>query len=261
MSYFSTLKSDLNDSDTFKYKKNLSIAKIFQHLEVVRTMVDYAAAIKKPFQDTQTLIIGFIIGFIPFISLLVTGYAMGMARNILNGDNKLPKWDPGQFVQYIKDIVFRIIISIVYMIPAGILFLIGGAALIGTIISAMASGNSSAIASELVGGIAAGGIFLLLGGLLAIIGGLFAIMGVFFYLKEGNLGAAFQFSAILKKILTGTFWVTLVIMAIYSVVLLILFGLLSIIPFIGTIIGAGLFTFLSTVTGHTMFAQVFQETP
>ena len=225
-------------------------------------MVDYAAAIKKPFQDTQTLIIGIIVGFIPIISMLVTGYAMGMARNVLNGNNKLPKWDPGQFVQYVKDIIFKIIISIVYMIPAGILFLIGGAALIGTIFTAIVSGaDGTALAAEIFSGLAAGGIFLLLGGLLAFIGGLFSTMGLFFYLKEGTLGAAFQFSAILKKILTGTFWVTVVVMIIYTVILFIIFGLLSIIPVIGSMIGAGLLVFLSTVTSYQMFAEVFKETP
>lgn len=225
-------------------------------------MVDYAAAIKKPFQDTQTLIIGIIIGFIPFISLLVTGYAMGMARNVLKGDNKLPKWDPGQFVQYVKDIIFKIIISIVYMIPAGILLLIGGLAVIVTIIEAVLSGRTGIeIIGEAIGGLATGGIFLLLGGLLALIGGLFATMGTFFYLKEGSLGSAFQFNAILKKILTGTFWATLVVMVIYMVVLLVLFGLLSIIPVIGTIIGAGLLSFAGSVTAHQMLAEVFKETP
>jgi len=228
-------------------------------------MVDYAGAIKKPFQDLQTLAIGIIIGAVsPFtlglVGLLITGYSVGIGRNVLKGNNKMPKWDPGQIVQYIKDLIFVIIISIIYMIPAGILLIVGGAALIGTVLSAI-SGGGGDVGATILGGIATGGIFILLGLLLALVGMLFSTMGIFFYIKEGSLGAAFKFGAILKKILTGSFWATLIILVIYSIVLFIVAGLLSIIPVVGTLVGIGLVTFLSSTTSYTMFAQVFKETP
>tara|TARA_Y100000310_G_C20552610_1_gene748880 strand:- start:255 stop:929 length:675 start_codon:yes stop_codon:yes gene_type:complete len=224
-------------------------------------MVDYAAAIKKPFSDMQTLGIGIILGAIPVINFLVTGYGIGVARKVAKKDNKLPKWDPGQIIQYIKDFVIGLVISLVYMIPAGILFIIGGALAIGTIISAATSGNAEAAIGGLVGAIAAGGIFLIIGAILAVVGGLMAIMGVISYAKQGSIGAAFQFGTILKKILTGNFVAALVVYIVYSVVLFVIAGLLSIVPIIGSLIGFGLMGYATAVTGYTLFAEVFNETP
>jgi len=224
-------------------------------------MVDYAAAIKKPFGDTQTAIIGIILGFIPLISLLVNGYGIGIARKVVNNDNKLPKWDPGQIIQYIKDFVFAIIIGIVYMIPAGILFIIGGALAIGTIITAATAGDPNAMLGAIGGAIAAGGIFLILALILAIVGGLLSTMGVIAYTKEGSLGAAFKVGALLKKVLTGQFIATLVVYIVYSVVLIVIVGVLSIIPIVGSLIGLGLLSYATSVTGYTMFAEVYKETP
>ncbi|MFH1391060.1 MAG: DUF4013 domain-containing protein [Candidatus Diapherotrites archaeon] len=225
-------------------------------------MVDYAAAIKKPFSDMQTLGIGIILGFIPVISLLVNGYGIGVARKVVNKDNKLPKWDPGKIVQYVKDFIVGMVISIIYLIPAAILVIFGGIAIIGPIISAAMGGEiSDALAGQLIGSIAAGGILFILAIILAIIGGLFATMGIIFYAKTGSIGAAFSFGAILKKILTGTFLAAFVIYIVYAIVLAIIMGVLSIIPFLGSLIGLGLLTYATSVTGQTLFAQVFNETP
>jgi len=86
-------------------------------------------------------------------------------------------------------------------------------------------------------------------------------MGIMFYAKEGNLGSAFKISAILKKVLTVTYLVTLIVMVIYVFVLSLIAAILLIIPVIGGFIGSGLVTFLAGVTGYTMLAQVFKETP
>ncbi|MCR4335857.1 MAG: DUF4013 domain-containing protein [archaeon] len=224
-------------------------------------MVDYAAAIKKPFNDIQTLGIGIILGAIPVINFLVTGYGIGVARKVSKKDNKLPKWDPGQIIQYIKDFVISLVISLVYLIPAGIFFTIGGALAIGSIITAIFSGSAETAIGSLVGTIATGGIFLIIGAILAIIGGLMAIMGVVSYAKQGSIGAAFKFGAILKKVLTGNFIAALVICIVYSAVLFVVAILLSIVPIIGSLIGFGLMGYATTVTGYTLFAEVLNETP
>ena len=228
-------------------------------------MVDYAAAIKKPFEDMQTALIGILIGAVSpltlgLLGLLITGFGLGVGRKVLNNDNKLPKWDPGQIITYIKDVIMAIIIGLVYMIPAIILFVIGGALAIGGILTSIASGNSNALAT-LGGSLAAGGIFLVIGFLLAIIGGLLAIMGIQFYLKEGSIGAAFKFGAIIKKELTGTFIAAIVVYIIYAIALIVIATVLSIIPIIGSLVGAGIMAYALTVTSYTMFAQVFKETP
>ncbi|HLC92376.1 MAG TPA: DUF4013 domain-containing protein [archaeon] len=227
-------------------------------------MVDYIGAIKKPTQDIQTLIIGIILGMIPVISLLNLGFAVGVGRATIKGDNKLPAWDPNQIVTYIKDIVFVLIITLVYMIPALILFAIALAGFIvgaGGALGALAAGNSQALSAAVLGGLGTGGIFALLGLVLAVAGGVMASMGIFFYIKEGSLGAAFKFGAILKKVLTVTYLVTLVVYIVYAFVLGILAAILSIIPVLGAFLAAGILSFLTNVTSYTLLGQVFKETP
>ena len=224
-------------------------------------MVDYMEAIKKPFSDMKTLAIGTVLGFIPIASILVAGYALGVGRNTAKGDNKLPNFELGSIITYIKDIVVTIIISIIYAIPGGILFAIGAAAAIGSIIAGFASGDPNAIGAGIAAGIATGGIFLILGIILLIVGGLLSTMGIYFYLVEGNIGAAFKMGAALKKVLTASFWVTVIVSIILSVAYFVLFILLSIVPVIGSLIGLGLMTYGLYTSMYTMFGQVFKETP
>lgn len=223
-------------------------------------MVNYVEAIKKPFQDITTLAIGTVLSIIPLVSLLVAGYGVGVGRNTVNGDNKLPKFEVGQIVPYIKDLVFVVIISIIYLIPAGIVLAIGAASLIGSLVPALAGGGSAAGLTALSGAIAAGGAFILLGLLLGILGWAFAEIGILAYAKEGSLGAAFNVGGVAKKVLSLPFWITAIVLGIYMVVLVVVLGILSLVPIIGTIVGTGLVSYLMTVTSYTMFGEVFRET-
>ena len=226
-----------------------------------KNMVDYAAAIKKPFSDMQTAGLGIILGFIPVINILVSGYGIGIARKTVNKDNSLPKWDPNQVVKYIIDAIMAMVILIVYQIPAGILLLIGGAMAGGALISSLSTGNMNAITSAVLSALILGGPFLLIGGLLGLIGGLLSIMGVIAYAKEGSLGAAFKIKALSKKVLSVPFLVSIIVLVIYQVVLGLISALLLIIPIIGIFLGAGLMMYALTVTGLTLFAEVYNETP
>ena len=227
-------------------------------------MVDYIGAIKKPAQDIQTLAIGTIIGLIPIVGLLNLGYGVGVGRKTLKGDNSLPKWDAGQLGTYVKDLAYVLIISLVYMIPAFILFgmaVAGFLAGAGGAFGAAMGGNTEQLLAAVIAGIGAGGIFFVLGGIFAIIGGVFSSMGIFFYIKEGSIGSAFKFSEILKKVLTVTYWSTLIIYVAYAFVLGILATILAFVPVIGALVAAGLLSFLTNVTSYTLLAQVFKETP
>ena len=224
-------------------------------------MVDYAAAIKKPFSDMQTAGLGIILGFIPIINILVSGYGIGVARKTVNKDNSLPKWDPNQVVKYLIDAIMAIVILIVYQIPAGILVVIGTFMAGGVFLSSLSTGNIEAIASAGLGALAVGGPFILIGGLLGLIGGLLSIMGVIAYAKEGSLGAAFKIKQLSKKVLSVPFLVSIIVLIIYQVILGIISALLLIIPIIGIFLGAGLMMYALTVTGLTLFAEVYNETP
>ncbi|HLC79569.1 MAG TPA: DUF4013 domain-containing protein [archaeon] len=226
-------------------------------------MVDYIEAIKKPFQDPMTAGIGTIIGAIPVLNLGLTGFNAGMGRKVIKGDNNLPKWDPNQIGQYVKDIISIIVIQIIYMIPAIIVLAIAAAAVISTIIAAgpqILSGSGQGLITTIFASAATGGALILVAILLGIVGAILSSMGIFFYLKEGSIGAAFNFGAILKKVLTGTYWITLIVFFIYSLVLGFVAGLLSFIPIVNLLV-FGFVAFISGVTGYTMLGQVFKETP
>ncbi|VVB98996.1 Uncharacterised protein [uncultured archaeon] len=223
-------------------------------------MVDYVSAIKKPFQDIQTLAIGTVLGMIPFVSLLISGYALGVGRKVVNGDASLPKFSAGEIVPYIKDTVFALIISLVYELPGIVLLFIGIMAAAGTILAGIASGDTAALASAIMAGIAAGGIFFLLGMVLVLVGGLLATMGVFYYLQSGSLMAGFNIGGALKKVLTVPFWVTIIVYFVMALAYMALFAVLSIIPIIGSLIGGGLMVYGLSVTGYTILGQVFKET-
>ena len=226
-----------------------------------KNMVDYAAAIKKPFSDMQTAGLGIILGFIPVLNILVSGYGIGIARKTVNKDNSLPKWDPNQVVKYIIDALMAIVILIVYQIPAGILLVIGAAMAGGVLLPSILTGNMDAIISAGLDALAVGGPFILIGGLLGLIGGLLSIMGVIAYAKDGSLGAAFKIKTLSKKVLSVPFLASIIVLVIYQVVLVLISLILLIIPVIGVFLGAGLMTYALTVTGLTLFAEVYNETP
>ncbi len=223
-------------------------------------MVDYASAIKKPFEDMQTLLLGIIIGLVPFLNIFISGYSMGVGRNTLKGNNKMPKWDPNELVQYIKDIIIGFVISLVYQIPAIIVGLVGAAATITVVFDAVMQGNQEALITGIIGALAAGGLFFTAAIILAVIGGALSLMGVMYYLKTGSIMSAFNIGGCVKKVLTVPFWSTVVVTFIYGFVLGVIATILSIVPIIGSLVGMGLATFLLATTSNTMFAQVFKET-
>ncbi len=226
-------------------------------MEVKKEMVDYMAAIKKPFEDVKTLVIGIIIGLIPIVSLLNTGYGVLTAKNVLAGDKKLLPWNFGKLVDMIVGLIIVLIISIVYAIPGLILFAIGLAGAIGILLGGIA--NPNALVPAILSAIAAGGLFLLIGALLWIIAGFLLPMAIMNYIKTNNLGAAFDFKVVLKKALRINYIVSLVVLIIYSFVLAIIFGIISLIPIIGALIGYGLMSFLTAVTSYTIFAETYAE--
>lgn len=220
-------------------------------------MVDYMAAIKKPFEDAKTLVIGIIIGIIPVVSLLNTGYGVLTAKNVLAGDKKLMPWDFNKLTDMIVGLIMALIIGIVYAIPGLAFFAVGIAGAIAILLSGIT--NPNALVSAILPAIAAGGIFLLIGILLLIIAAILTPMAIMNYIKTNSLGGAFDFSTVLKKALRINYIVALVVLIIYAIVLAIISGIIALIPVIGALIAAGLISFLMTVTSYSVFAEAYAE--
>ncbi|HLC36661.1 MAG TPA: hypothetical protein VJK05_03590 [archaeon] len=52
-------------------------------------MAEYVEAIKKPFGDIKTLVIGTVIGIIPIVNFLLFGYGLMTMKKVLSGKKEL----------------------------------------------------------------------------------------------------------------------------------------------------------------------------
>lgn len=221
-------------------------------------MVDYVAAIKRPIADTTTALVGIVVGAIPVVNLLIAGFSLEAANKTLNNDNSLPNWS--NIADILVKAIMAIVVSFVYMIPAMIVVVAGGA----LAMPVLASAESGPTAGDM-SGLMAGGVVVLLGGLLAIIAVIMLPMALLHYLK-GGLGKAFSLGSIIKKCLTATYLITLVVAVLYNIVLGVIAGVIAgalfLVPVVGLLamfIVNGAAAYLGGVAGYTMFAQAFKE--
>ena len=214
-------------------------------------MVEYTNAIKKPFSDIKNLLIGGIITIIPFVNLISIGNAIENGKK-----SNLETIKTDGIVNYIINAIMALIISIIYMIIPAIVLMIGGASMIGSMISG--GGDATALAS----GLAAGGPIMLIGGLLYIVMAFLLPMAMGKWIKAGNLGASLKIVDVVKNALTVDYVVTLIVIMIYSMVLMIVAGIvggiLAFIPIVGifiTLIIMGCAGYAMAITSITLIVE------
>lgn len=231
-------------------------------------MVDFVEAIKKPFSDLKTLGIGSIIGAIPLVNLLVTGYGAKTAEDVMGKKNKLRAWKVADLGEYIIKLIMMIIIQIAYMIIPGIIIAIGfGSALMAALPTIMANpGDLNAIANSILPSLMVGGPIILVGGILLLIAAFLLPMAIMKWLKKGKIGAAFGLGSILKNALTLDYIVALIVIFVYAMILVmvagIIAGVLGLIPVLGAILSMvvmGGVTFALTTTQYTILAQIVKD--
>ena len=225
-------------------------------------MVDFTAAVKKPFQDTNTLIIGVVLGFIPLVNTLtILGFSIKNAQQTLAGKNKLLKWE--DFGDILIKSITGIAIGIVYSLPILLLglFLIGSLFVtFASMAPALSQTNDLSqvlpvIAPVLMGAIGSIMILIVLMALTSFI----TPMAVMNWAKKGNIGAAFAFKEVFHKAFNGTYLIAWLLSFAYQFVLAIGFLFAMFIPIIGFIIGAGLISYLGSVTSYELYAQAYKE--
>ncbi len=239
-------------------------------------MVDFGECIKKPFSDMKTLLVGMIIGAIPIVNILLSGFILKVAEDTTKGKNKLRSWAAGDILDYIVKAILAAIVGIVYfIIPIILIFLgIGSAlfAILGTLLpsmdpNALGSGTPPAvdpmtIVSALLNGASAGAPLIIIGIILAIIAALILPMAIMKWLKSGSLAAAFNVPAVIKNCLTGKYIIALIVGAILAIIIgaiLSAIGMvLLLIPIVGFILMAlvsGLSSYIVGVMYYSMLAQ------
>lgn len=237
-------------------------------------MVDFGTAIKRPFQDIKTLIIGIILGAIPIVNILtIPGFALRNAKKSLEGDDSLLSWS--NFGDTIVKSILVILIQVIYFLPVMLLFAILLGAYIYTFVTMFSSSTMGATGYATLFPLAtipsdAGysqfaqtlsamfGMILIVGLILLFI--VFILpMAIMHWLKEDNFGAAFRLGSIIKKSFTGPY----IIAWIFTIIIVIIFGIiafiLGFIPVIGGLIGSALLLYTVTVSQYTLFAQAYRE--
>jgi len=195
-------------------------------------MVDFGRAIKRPFADLTKFIIGAVLSIIPVVNFLAMGYELKCAKSAMNGKYDLPEWtDWGDlFVKGLLLVVIGVVFSLVVLaIP----------------ILVVVMWQMGALASSIEI-------------LLAIIVGLFAVLGMYvlpsaimnFVLNDFKMGAAFRVSEVVKKTLNKDYFVTWLVVGVYSLVLSIV---LTFIP----IVGPAIASFATGVMSMTAFGELY----
>ena len=220
-------------------------------------MVDFVAGLKRPFQDIKTLVIGIILGMIPFVSALtLPGFGLRAAERTLKGDNKLPDWFENIGEVIIKS-VMSIVISLIYMLPALIVLVavivMFAANLLGTLTAAISGGTFDYTA--LMAALGPMLMYFAVVIVLLLIAVFLLPSALMHYLIRSKFSAAFSFGSVIKKALTMKYIVACIFSIILYILLMIVVGILSLIPVAGTLIGSGLMMYVIPVAEYTWFAE------
>lgn len=220
-------------------------------------MVEYIEAIKKPFADLKTFAIGSVLGAIPLANLVVSGYGLKTAEDVMNKKNKLRKWSFDDLGEYVIKIIKYFIISFAYMLIPGIILVVGiGGALFAGIANYAA--NPEAIGQAIMSSLLVGAPILLLGAILMAVACFLLPMAIMKWLKSGSLKSAIGLGAIVKNSLTADYIISLAVIIVYAILLMIPVAILAVIPLIG-ILAAGAYAFCMSVTSYTILAQTVKK--
>ncbi|MBI2597889.1 MAG: DUF4013 domain-containing protein [Candidatus Diapherotrites archaeon] len=222
--------------------------------------MDYASAIKRPFEDKKNIFISFLISVVAIIVfplwLLFLGYAAHAAKNALERKKELPKWNVAMFLDYLIKGILIILIKLIYTIAGVIVlaFSVGSA-----IVGVLNSGGDTTLLSQTILG---AGFVGLIGVLLFVLGALLAPMAIMSYLKSNKFLDAFAVGKIFSKTFSSKFFVSLVVLLAYFFVLFNFVAIIALLTFgIGLLLYPLAFAYFLSVSGYEIFAETYNETP
>lgn len=205
-------------------------------------MVNYSEAFKRPFQDIKKLLIGTVLYLIPIVNFLAFGYQLFCAKSAMKKDYKLPEWENWGDL-FVKGLL-SVIIGVIYFIPALIVLLFFA----GTSFFAYLS-----LGMEIIPNLTADlGSGLVVFVILALLAAYVSPMAIMSFVETFNFKDAFKFSKVFRKSFTGKYFVTWLLMQLYSIITAAIF---SFIP----IVGGGLAGFVVGVTAFTAYAEAYTE--
>jgi len=203
-------------------------------------MVNYDAAIKRPFKDAKKLLIGAILQIFPVVNFLSMGYHLRCAKSAMSKDYSMPEWT--NWGQLFMKGLMSAVIGIIYVIPLGVLAIsfIGAAVLAGL-------ANESMLAS--LGAIGVGGIIVTV---VAFVTFYLLPLAILSFVEEDKFGAAFALGKITGKAKNMQYLTTWIVAVIYGVVVSVILGIIP-------LLGVGLGGFVGGVTTMTLLGEIYPE--
>ena len=239
----------------------------------MNSAVDYVKALKRPFSDTKSLIIGTLLGIIPLVNFTVIGYTLtstGLSKEH-PGKDTLPEWN--DYVNLFLKGLKSVLIGITLFLPAAlVIFATVGSVILSPALSMilggvpvdswddLAAGNFSDIEmqhwlsqnwEEFIPLITNAAPFLILGVVLGFVAFYLMPVALLGWLKEDKMSAAFSMDT-LKKAISLDYLVNWLIVG-YLIGLL--NSLLQWLP----IIGAGITMYVGGVFSYMVFAQIYER--
>lgn len=199
---------------------------------------------------TNKLLVGGAVSLVPILNFAAAGYALNTFRNVLRGNDDsevLPDWS--EFGDHFMKGLMLFLISLAYMFVP---LTIAGFAVV-PFVMALVSGQEAAIGASLAGMLG----LLSVAGVLGLALGLLSFMGTALYGESGELGAAFRFGEIFRRIgaALGDYVLVLVLSFIGSLAVSIAAGM---IPFVGMVLAAALMFPVQLMAWYAM-GQVFRS--
>jgi|Deesub1362B_J571_1020462.scaffolds.fasta_scaffold00038_107 hypothetical protein len=182
---------------------------------------------KRLLEDTSKLLILVVIGIIPIVNIIITGY---YARIIKSGRRDPPELQDygGMFIDGLKIIVT---IVVYFLIPIALILMGAGMSYLSGIIATP---------------------FFILGIVLSLLIAVIAVMGVTHMVYTGRFSNAFEFRRILN-IISRVGWGSYIVWILILWVLSLIMFAFSEIPFIGWIITAFLLPLYAVFSGRTSY--------
>jgi len=228
--------------------------------------MEYGIVISRAFEYTKDALIGkwmhwvilAVLSLVQTLTLSLIPLLSGYSVRVLSGKTPAPEVD--DWVRLFVDGWKLNIITLIYMIPAILIFLVfGGLGAIGVFASEAAGGDpaaAGAAALSILGGI-------LIAGIIAIIMAFIALFAIMRFAHTDSLGEAFNFSAIfghIGKLGWGTWIIAVIVLLVIAFVYSFIVGILASIPILGWLITLFLNVAFAIFYAR-YFALVYEEAP
>ena len=190
--------------------------------------MNFGAALSKPFSNITNFVIALVLYIIPILNIItIPGYFIRIANRTMNKDDSMPGFE--NFGELIIDSIKYIVISIVYMIPAIVVFVIALGSILLTILSAITmAGTAEAAQTEIINAVITGlttvAGLVKLAIILGILGMILIVSGIMNYAKTKQFGKAFAIVENFKNFFTGGFIVAIIVSIVLWIITIAILG-------------------------------------